>query len=134
MSQRSGGSQGSTPIPSLTLGLLLLSLSQLREYAYSHLPARSGFLRDKDSDGPVDTFEHDETKSANARTSQNDNMVIAIEEMDLFNDDGPDLREGFLEDVASLENPSLSKEEKLKVLERMWRCWGSALGWHSLGQ
>ncbi|KAF9498958.1 NCA2-domain-containing protein [Pleurotus eryngii] len=134
MSQRSEGSLGSTPIPPLTHGLLLLSLSQLREYAYSHLPARSGFLRDKDYNGPVDTFKHDETKNANARTSPNDGMAIAIEEMDLFNDNGPDLREGFLEDIASLENPSLSKEEKLKVLERMWRCWGSALGWHSLGE
>ena len=43
------------------------------------------------------------------------------------------LREGFLEDVADLENPELSRAEKRRVLERMWRSWGCPLGWHKLG-
>ncbi|KAI0276486.1 ATP synthase regulation protein NCA2-domain-containing protein [Russula aff. rugulosa BPL654] len=34
------------------------------------------------------------------------------------------LREGFLEDVG--------REEKLRVVERMWRSWGQALGWERL--
>ncbi|KAH8825237.1 NCA2-domain-containing protein [Flagelloscypha sp. PMI_526] len=43
------------------------------------------------------------------------------------------LRSGFLEDVEDLENPTLTRTEKLKVVERMWRCWGSVLGWAELG-
>lgn len=40
------------------------------------------------------------------------------------------LREGFLEDVADLEDPSLGREQKLRVLDRMWKSWGQILGWH----
>ncbi|KAK7063809.1 ATP synthase regulation protein NCA2-domain-containing protein [Favolaschia claudopus] len=40
------------------------------------------------------------------------------------------LREGFLEDVGDLEDPAMPREEKLRVVERMWRSWGSVLGWN----
>ncbi|KAF9531473.1 ATP synthase regulation protein NCA2-domain-containing protein [Crepidotus variabilis] len=36
-----------------------------------------------------------------------------------------DIRDPFLEDLADLEDPTLGKQAKLKVVERMWRCWGS---------
>jgi len=39
------------------------------------------------------------------------------------------LREGFLEDVGDIEDPSLDRDEKMKVVERMWRSWGNILGW-----
>ncbi|KAF8073730.1 NCA2-domain-containing protein [Lyophyllum atratum] len=39
------------------------------------------------------------------------------------------LREGFLEDVGDLENPDLGRADKMRVVERMWRCWGETLGW-----
>lgn len=65
----------------LTSGLLLLSVTHLRKYAETALPANSR------------------------------------------------LREGFLEDVADLENPSLGRADKLRVLDRMWRSWGEPLGW-----
>lgn len=39
------------------------------------------------------------------------------------------LREGFLEDVVDLENPTLGRAEKLRVLDRMWRSWGEILHW-----
>ncbi|TRM60545.1 ATP synthase regulation protein NCA2-domain-containing protein [Schizophyllum amplum] len=42
---------------------------------------------------------------------------------------GSRVREGFLEDVDDLEDPELGRAEKLRVVERMWRCWGDALGW-----
>lgn len=71
-------------IPSLTTGLLLLSVSSLRKYAETCLPPRSR------------------------------------------------LREGFLEDVGDLEDPRLGREEKMRVVERMWRSWGHALGWERL--
>jgi nuclear control of ATPase protein 2 len=71
-------------IPPLTTGLLLLSVSSLRQYAEAWLPLRSR------------------------------------------------LREGFLEDVGDLEDPRLGREEKLRVVERMWRSWGQALGWERL--
>jgi nuclear control of ATPase protein 2 len=71
-------------IPPLTAGLLLLSVSSLREYAEKWLPPRSR------------------------------------------------LREGFLEDVGDLEDPRLGREEKMRVVERMWRSWGHALGWQRL--
>lgn len=77
-----GGRKGA--IPHLTAGLLLLSVSSLRQYAETWLPPRSR------------------------------------------------LREGFLEDVGDLEDPSLDREEKMRVVERMWRSWGRALGWESL--
>ncbi|KAJ7157088.1 NCA2-domain-containing protein [Mycena filopes] len=42
---------------------------------------------------------------------------------------GSRLRQGFLEDVGDLEDPAMPREEKLRVVERMWRSWGGALGW-----
>ena len=77
-----GGRKGA--IPHLTAGLLLLSVSSLRQYAETWLPPRSR------------------------------------------------LREGFLEDVGDLEDPALDREEKMRVVERMWRSWGHALGWEHL--
>jgi nuclear control of ATPase protein 2 len=38
-------------------------------------------------------------------------------------------REVFLEDVGDLEDPRLGREEKLRVVDRMWRCWSEVLGW-----
>ncbi|KAF4609591.1 hypothetical protein D9613_012272 [Agrocybe pediades] len=35
-----------------------------------------------------------------------------------------DIRLPFLEDLGDLENTELGRDEKLKVVERMWRCWG----------
>ncbi|PIL22356.1 hypothetical protein GSI_15044 [Ganoderma sinense ZZ0214-1] len=70
-----------TFVSPLTSGLLLLSVTHLRKYAETALPANSR------------------------------------------------LREGFLEDVADLENPSLGRADKLRVLDRMWRSWGEPLGW-----
>ena len=43
------------------------------------------------------------------------------------------LREGFLEDVQDLEDPSLGLREKLRVLDRMWSSWGRELGWYEVG-
>ncbi|KAF7337697.1 hypothetical protein MSAN_02243200 [Mycena sanguinolenta] len=43
---------------------------------------------------------------------------------------GSRLREGFLGDVGDLEDPAMPREEKLRVIERMWRSWGGVLGWH----
>ncbi|KAI0260242.1 NCA2-domain-containing protein [Gloeopeniophorella convolvens] len=71
-------------IPPLTAGLLLLSVSSLRQYAEAWLPPRSR------------------------------------------------LREGFLEDIGDLEDPALDREEKLRVVQRMWRSWGHVLGWERL--
>ncbi|KAJ7044969.1 NCA2-domain-containing protein, partial [Mycena alexandri] len=45
---------------------------------------------------------------------------------------GSRLREGFLEDVGDLEDPAMPREEKLRVVDRMWRSWGGALGWHHI--
>ena len=80
------GPNGSTSgrVPHLTAGLLLLSVSSLRQYAETWLPLRSR------------------------------------------------IREGFLEDVGDLEDPRLGRDEKLRVVERMWRSWGHVLGWERL--
>lgn len=68
-------------LPPLTSGLLLLSVTQLRYYGETCLPASSR------------------------------------------------IREGFLEDVKDLEDPRLGRNEKLRVLDRMWKSWGTTLGW-----
>ena len=39
------------------------------------------------------------------------------------------IREGFLEDVKDLEDPRLGRNDKLRVLDRMWKSWGATLGW-----
>jgi len=39
------------------------------------------------------------------------------------------IREGFLEDVKDLEDPRLGRSEKLRVIDRMWKSWGTTLGW-----
>ncbi|KAI0822022.1 NCA2-domain-containing protein [Trametes gibbosa] len=70
-----------TAVSPLTSGLLLLSVTHLRKYAETTLPANSH------------------------------------------------LREGFLEDVADLEDPRLGRADKLRVVDRMWRSWGEVLGW-----
>ncbi|KDQ62448.1 hypothetical protein JAAARDRAFT_122431 [Jaapia argillacea MUCL 33604] len=46
---------------------------------------------------------------------------------------GSRVREGFLEDVEDLEGVGLGRGEKLRVVERMWRCWGGVLGWEGEG-
>ena len=43
------------------------------------------------------------------------------------------LREGFLEDVGDLEDPVLNREEKVRVIQRMWRSWGRILDWDRMG-
>lgn len=42
------------------------------------------------------------------------------------------LREGFLEDIEDLEDPALSRSEKLRIIDRMWKSWGKELGWYKL--
>lgn len=32
--------------------------------------------------------------------------------------------QNFLDDLRMVENPALSRGDKLHVIERMWRCWG----------
>ncbi|KAI8986214.1 NCA2-domain-containing protein [Trametes punicea] len=76
------GTRSSTAVSPLTSGLLLLSVTHLRKYAETNLPANSR------------------------------------------------LREGFLEDVADLEDPKLGRQDKLRVVDRMWRSWGEPLGWN----
>jgi nuclear-control-of-ATPase protein 2 len=71
-------------IPASTTGLLLLSVTRLRTFAETCLPAHS------------------------------------------------QLREGFLEDVSDLEDPKLKRGDKLRVVDRMWRSWGSVLKWGSI--
>lgn len=33
-------------------------------------------------------------------------------------------REGFMDDLRLIEDPELSRGDKLRVVERIWRCWG----------
>ena len=33
-------------------------------------------------------------------------------------------RQGFLEDLRLLEDTGLQRRDKLRVVERIWRCWG----------
>ena len=42
------------------------------------------------------------------------------------------LHNGFLEDVADLEDPGLGRDEKLRVVDRMWNSWGRVLGWYDI--
>ena len=42
------------------------------------------------------------------------------------------LREGFLEDIEDLEDPELSRSEKLRIIDRMWKSWGKELSWYDL--
>ena len=35
------------------------------------------------------------------------------------------MRTPFLEDLGDLEDTRLGREAKLRVVERMWRCWGT---------
>lgn len=39
------------------------------------------------------------------------------------------IREGFIQDVEDLEDPELGRDEKLRVVDRMWKSWGRVLGW-----
>lgn len=37
---------------------------------------------------------------------------------------GASKREAFLDDLRMVEDPVLKREDKLRVVERIWRCWG----------
>jgi nuclear-control-of-ATPase protein 2 len=37
---------------------------------------------------------------------------------------GSSTRQNFLDDLRMVENPALARVDKLRVVERMWRCWG----------
>ncbi|KAF9476615.1 NCA2-domain-containing protein [Pholiota conissans] len=71
----SSDSSASTSITPLSTGLLILSLTRLRSYALTYLPAR--------------------------------------------------VRSPFLQDLNDLEDTNLDREAKLRIVDRMWRCWGS---------
>ena len=42
------------------------------------------------------------------------------------------MRKEFLLDVSDLEDPDFSRSEKKEVVKRMWRSWGSVLGWKTM--
>ena len=44
------------------------------------------------------------------------------------------LRQEILADIGDLEDPTLAKAEKLRIVDRMWRSFGRTLGWGSLGR
>ncbi|EKM51872.1 uncharacterized protein PHACADRAFT_177281 [Phanerochaete carnosa HHB-10118-sp] len=44
------------------------------------------------------------------------------------------LRAGFLDDVSDLENSALGRNEKLRIVDRMWNSWGNQLGWYDMGK
>ncbi|KAF9013543.1 ATP synthase regulation protein NCA2-domain-containing protein [Cyathus striatus] len=75
------GSTSQATLSPLLIGLLLLNVTRLRQFADAALPSNSR------------------------------------------------LYEGFLEDVDDLEDPELGRDEKMRVVERMWRCWSGVLGW-----
>ncbi|KIK62570.1 hypothetical protein GYMLUDRAFT_96146 [Collybiopsis luxurians FD-317 M1] len=120
VAEQGGAGKGAHAHPSaLTTGLLILSLTQLRAYAERYLPS-AGSSSSSSVAAPATTTSSTTsptlvsgTSSASASTSYS----------------ASSLREGFLEDVTDLQDPELSVEQKRAVVERMWRCWGGALGW-----
>jgi nuclear-control-of-ATPase protein 2 len=42
--------------------------------------------------------------------------------------------EGFLDDIEDLEDTRLGREEKRIVVRRMWKSWGTELGWKRMGK
>lgn len=83
----------------LSMGLVLLSLTRLRAYGQRHLPTTS-------------TLGSDNGKTVSHAYPQLGGM-----------------RAAFLEDLSDLEDPSLGRHAKMRVVERMWRCWSGVLGW-----
>ncbi|KLO15963.1 NCA2-domain-containing protein [Schizopora paradoxa] len=65
-------------------------------------------------------------------------LLISISQLRSFAENclprNSSVREGFLEDVADLEDPELGRDEKQLVVERMWRSWGGCLGWRAVGR
>ncbi|KAJ7134989.1 NCA2-domain-containing protein [Mycena crocata] len=61
-------------------------------------------------------------------------LLISVTRLRVFAEtslpNGSRLREGFIEDVGDLEDPAMPREEKLRVVDRMWRSWGGVLGWN----
>jgi nuclear-control-of-ATPase protein 2 len=46
---------------------------------------------------------------------------------------GSRIRDGMLEDIADLEDTTLGRSAKIRVVDRMWRCWAGPLGWGVMG-
>jgi hypothetical protein len=44
------------------------------------------------------------------------------------------LQDGFLEDIDDLQDSKnqLTREDRLKVIDRMWRSWSTVLGWNTI--
>ncbi|KAL0961358.1 hypothetical protein HGRIS_006314 [Hohenbuehelia grisea] len=147
VSTAESGVAGVGEVTPLTHGLLLVSLAHLRAYAVQWLPAHKGFLRE---DGPgvglglIGTSPDVEPSSSTgvpASLVQEDREPEEAEEVGDEGEEGANgggdeytggdtgMREGFLEDVGDLEDPRLAREDRLRVVDRMWRCWGARLGW-----
>ncbi|PFH53997.1 hypothetical protein AMATHDRAFT_136509 [Amanita thiersii Skay4041] len=62
-------------------------------------------------------------------------LLLAVAQLRMFAEvdlpAGSRLQEGFMDDVSDLEDPELGRMDKLSVVNRMWRCWGTALGWNT---
>ncbi|KAF8627426.1 hypothetical protein AX17_006241 [Amanita inopinata Kibby_2008] len=59
-------------------------------------------------------------------------LLLAVARLRTFAEvylpEGSRLQEGFLEDVADLEDPELGRRDKISIINRMWRSWSPALG------
>ncbi|WWD00724.1 hypothetical protein V866_007659 [Kwoniella sp. B9012] len=52
-------------------------------------------------------------------------LIISVSNLRTFATGLPgSSREPFMEDLRMIENPSLKRGDKLRVVERIWRCWG----------
>ncbi|KAF6764795.1 ATP synthase regulation protein NCA2-domain-containing protein [Ephemerocybe angulata] len=85
----------------LSTGLVLLSLTRLRAYAKTYLP-----------------------ESSKAGSGESGKKAVKHGYPQLGG-----MRAAFLEDLSDLEDPSLGRHAKMRVVERMWRSWGKELGW-----
>jgi len=104
----------------LTTGLLILSLAQLRTYAERHLPS-SG------TSSSVPPSNIAGTLSFSSSTPVSSLSIPSSSESTAYS--ASSLRDAFLEDLTDLQDPELGVNQKRIVVERMWRCWGSPLGW-----
>ncbi|KAF5392372.1 hypothetical protein D9757_001529 [Collybiopsis confluens] len=112
----------------LTTGLLILSLTQLRTYAERYLPSAGG-TSSTHASIPNHTSSESGSDASFAFASVSGIALSPSVSTSTSSYSASSLREAFLEDVGDLQDPELGIEQKRAVVERMWRCWGGALGW-----
>ncbi|GJJ14492.1 hypothetical protein Clacol_008756 [Clathrus columnatus] len=117
-------------LPPLAQGHLLISLSHLRTFAHNHFPSYSSSPSKTRRNSPAD-FKSELAGKPSSGSGTTINTFSRIQKHSHRTEQNA--LAAFLSDIDDLSDPILGKDAKLRVVDRMWRNWGTLLGWGEMG-